>query len=172
MPERPTQGMGHYLRDVVYGASDGVVTTLAIVAGVAGADFAPAVAVVLGLANLIADGFSMGSANYLGLKSELQQTGASVAHEKPWRHGAVTMLAFVVAGAVPLAAYLVPVDFANARITMASILSLLALMGIGILRAPFTNATRLGSAAEMVVVGGLAGGAAFAVGMLVGPALT
>lgn len=60
----------NYLRDVVFGAIDGTVTTFAIVAGVAGAGLSGGVALVLGLANLLADGFSMAASNYLGTKSE------------------------------------------------------------------------------------------------------
>ena len=62
-----------YLRDFVYGAIDGTVTTLAVVAGVAGAGLRPAVAVVLGLANLLADGFSMATGNFLATRSEEQR---------------------------------------------------------------------------------------------------
>jgi hypothetical protein len=102
---RPATGLGHYLRDVVYGASDGVVTTLAVVAGAIGAAFEPKVAIVLGLANLAADGLSMGASNYLGLKSELEQNGVPLAAEMPWRHGLATFAAFVAAGAVPLLAF-------------------------------------------------------------------
>ncbi|MCF2906433.1 VIT1/CCC1 transporter family protein [Octadecabacter sp. CECT 8868] len=58
------------LRDAVYGAIDGTVTTFAIVAGVAGAGLSPFVVVVLGLANVLADGFSMAAANYSGIKAE------------------------------------------------------------------------------------------------------
>ena len=61
---------GQYLRDVVYGANDGVITTFAVVAGVAGADLGVKVIFLLGLANLLADGFSMAASNYLGTKSE------------------------------------------------------------------------------------------------------
>ena len=60
-----------YLRDVVYGAIDGSVTTFAIVAGVAGAGLSPFVIVALGLANVLADGFSMAAGNYSGTKAEL-----------------------------------------------------------------------------------------------------
>ena len=63
-------GRGH-LRDVVYGAIDGSVTTFAIVAGVAGAGLSPFVIVALGLANVLADGFSMAAGNYSGTKAEL-----------------------------------------------------------------------------------------------------
>lgn len=61
-----------YLRDFVYGGVDGVVTTFAVVAGVAGAQLASAVIIVLGVANLIADGFSMAVSNYLGTRAEQQ----------------------------------------------------------------------------------------------------
>ncbi len=59
-----------YLRDFVYGAMDGVVTTFAIVSGVAGAGLSSGVVIVLGLANLIADGFSMAMSNFLGTRAE------------------------------------------------------------------------------------------------------
>lgn len=60
------------LRDAVYGAVDGAVTTFAIVAGVAGAGLSPFVVVALGVANVLADGFSMAAANYSGTKAELE----------------------------------------------------------------------------------------------------
>ena len=59
------------LKDAVYGAIDGAVTTFAIVAGVAGAGLSPFVIVALGMANVLADGFSMAAANYSGTKAEL-----------------------------------------------------------------------------------------------------
>lgn len=62
-----------YLPDGVYGAIDGTVTTFAVVAGVAGADLSVSVVLILGLANLIADGFSMGAANFAGVRAERQQ---------------------------------------------------------------------------------------------------
>jgi VIT1/CCC1 family predicted Fe2+/Mn2+ transporter len=61
-----------YLRDWVYGGIDGVVTTFAVVSGVQGAELAASSAIILGFANLIADGFSMAASNYLGTQTELQ----------------------------------------------------------------------------------------------------
>jgi VIT1/CCC1 family predicted Fe2+/Mn2+ transporter len=60
------------LRDFVYGSIDGSVTTFAVVSGVIGADLAPKVVIIMGLANLLADGFSMAVSNYLGTKAEQQ----------------------------------------------------------------------------------------------------
>lgn len=61
---------GTYLADIIFGANDGIVTTFAVVAGAVGADLPTVVIIVLGLANLLADGASMGLGNYLGKKSE------------------------------------------------------------------------------------------------------
>lgn len=64
---------GHsYLRDFVYGAIDGAVTTFAVVSGVVGADLSTGIIVILGLANLVGDGFSMAASNFLGTRAERQ----------------------------------------------------------------------------------------------------
>ncbi|MBI2052768.1 MAG: VIT1/CCC1 transporter family protein [Candidatus Ryanbacteria bacterium] len=61
---------GRYLKDMIYGANDGIITTFAIAAGVAGAQLSSSTVILLGAANLFADGFSMAVSNYLGSKSE------------------------------------------------------------------------------------------------------
>ncbi|PCH60353.1 MAG: hypothetical protein COC05_04650 [Gammaproteobacteria bacterium] len=58
------------ISDAVLGAIDGCVTTFAVVSGVVGAGFSSTVAIVLGLANLIADGFSMAVSNYESIKAQ------------------------------------------------------------------------------------------------------
>ena len=62
-----------YLHDFIYGAIDGAVTTFAVVSGVAGADLGAGVVIILGGANLVADGFSMAVSNYLGSRAERQR---------------------------------------------------------------------------------------------------
>lgn len=61
----------NYVRDWVYGGIDGAITTFAIVAGVAGAGLSARIIVILGIANLLADGFSMAASNFSGTKTEL-----------------------------------------------------------------------------------------------------
>lgn len=61
-----------YLKDGVFGAIDGAVTTFAIVAGVVGANLSLKVIIALGIANVLADGFSMAAGNYSGTKAELE----------------------------------------------------------------------------------------------------
>jgi VIT1/CCC1 family predicted Fe2+/Mn2+ transporter len=55
------------------GAVDGTVTTFAVVAGVSGAELAAGIVIILGVANLVADGFSMGVSILLGTRAENQQ---------------------------------------------------------------------------------------------------
>src|SRR4030095_14776490 len=62
----------NYLRDFIYGAVDGIVTTFAVVSGVAGAGLPSEVVIVLGAANLAGDGFSMAVSNYLGTRADRQ----------------------------------------------------------------------------------------------------
>ena len=62
-----------YLQDFIYGAIDGAVTTFAVVAGVQGAGLDETVVIILGGANLVADGFSMAVSNFLGSRAELQR---------------------------------------------------------------------------------------------------
>jgi len=69
--ERLARGpRSNYLRDWIYGGIDGAVTTFAIIAGVVGADFSTTVILVLGFANLLADGFAMAASNFSGTKAE------------------------------------------------------------------------------------------------------
>ena len=69
--ERLSAGPRHnYLRDWIYGGIDGSVTTFAVVSGVVGAHLSPAIIIIMGLANLLADGFSMAASNFLGTKAE------------------------------------------------------------------------------------------------------
>lgn len=62
--------MKYSIENFVYGAIDGAVTTFAIVTGVIGASLSPSIIVILGLANLLADGFSMAIGNYLAVKTQ------------------------------------------------------------------------------------------------------
>lgn len=70
--EEHKTGSGAYVAEAVYGALDGIVTTFAVVAGVEGAGLSAGVVLILGFANLIGDGLSMGVGSYLSTKSRQQ----------------------------------------------------------------------------------------------------
>jgi VIT1/CCC1 family predicted Fe2+/Mn2+ transporter len=73
-----------YLPDAVYGAIDGTVTTFAVISGAIGADLSSRVVLILGAANLLADGFSMAAGNFSATKAAADQ--AALLRERELRH--------------------------------------------------------------------------------------
>ncbi len=71
-----------HVKDSVYAANDGIITTFAVVAGAVGASLSPFVVLALGFASLFADGFSMAVGNYVGTRSESDQFSRELAREK------------------------------------------------------------------------------------------
>ena len=69
-PEQHQSEQGQYLKSLVYGGLDGIITTIAVVAGVAGASLSTGIVLILGFANLIGDGLSMAIGDYLSTKAE------------------------------------------------------------------------------------------------------
>lgn len=152
----------HYLPDLVYGANDGVITTFAVVSGVVGAALSESVILVLGFANLLADGFSMGASNYLARRSDVEDEERAERVDAT-RHGVATIAGFVTAGLVPLVAYLVPLGEA-ARWPAAIVLTAATLFLVGASRAFATHAGFLRSGGEMLLVGSLAAVVAYWIG--------
>ncbi|MFC4728279.1 VIT1/CCC1 transporter family protein [Coralloluteibacterium thermophilus] len=150
------------IKDLVLGANDGIITTFAIVTGATGASLSPRVALVLGIANLFADGLSMGASNYLGRKSEAD-SDATADPRGALGAGLATFAAFVVAGAIPLVAFLVPMAPAS-RFPAACALTAGALFGFGAMRAVVTRRSWLYSGLEMLAIGAAAAVVAYVVG--------
>lgn len=159
---------GRYIAEIIYGANDGIVTTFAVVAGVAGAALDPTIVLILGAANLFADGFSMGMSNFLSRRSEADYEAArgnDVDHDgkTPGRTALVTFLAFVVAGGLPLVPYvfviepLFPVSVAFTGLTF---------FVVGASRSFVTARNWAVNGGEMFAVGMLAAAVAFVVGTL------
>lgn len=172
---------GRYLAEVVYGANDGIVTTFAVVSGVAGASLSPAIVLVLGVANLLADGFSMGMSNFLSRRSDLdyqrsrredaEAPDPEVAAEEPTdgkspgATAAVTFLSFVVAGAAPLVPYALGLDGAF-RLSVG--FTGLAFFAVGASRSLVTTRRWYVGGIEMFLVGMTAALVAYTVGSLLG----
>jgi len=154
---------------VVYGTNDGVITTFAVVAGVTGGTLAPVTVLVLGVANLLTDGLSMGVGNYLGIRSDERVREAQRLPEQeafPIRHGLATFLAFVVAGAVPLLPYVFSGLPTNLFAT-STVLSLVVLFGIGAARARVGTGSWWANGLEMLVLGVIVGAVAYYGGAVV-----
>lgn len=159
----------HYIGDFVYGANDGVVTTFAAVAGVEGGSLSVIAILIVGVANLTADGLSMGIGNYLAIRareSARADEGLPEDEAEPARHGLATMLAFVVAGAVPLLPYAAGMTAAR-RGWVSTGLTFATLFCIGAGRGLITRARWWLAGLEVLSLGAVAGAAAYAAGMLV-----
>lgn len=178
-----------YLGEFVYGATDGTVTTFAVVAGAAGAGLSSAVIVILGFANLIADGFSMGASSYLAAKSERdlkikrhtesgeEQHPHDHAHgETPLKDGLTTFASFIVVGLVPFILYvadaLLDLNIASSKLFLwSSILTGLTFLSIGLLKAHVTKTKPWRAASETFGLGAVAAILAYALGDLLSSAL-
>jgi VIT1/CCC1 family predicted Fe2+/Mn2+ transporter len=164
--ERPNRNalrraqIGHYLPDLVYGANDGIITTFAVVSGVVGADLSRTIILILGFANLFADGISMGASNYLARRSTVE---AQSSREDAFRHAAATIAAFIAAGLVPLVAYLLPLP-PDSRFVAAVLLTAATLFSVGAARSFVTGLSPLRSGLEMLLIGALAAVAAYLIG--------
>lgn len=159
----------HYIRDLVYGANDGLITTFAVVAGVAGGALSHTAILVVGVANLAADGLSMGVGNFLAIRAhesarEAEHLPEEEAH--PLRHAVATFFAFAGAGAIPLLPYVVPVAPGHQFQTSLA-LTLVTLFAIGAARGHVTTGRWWRTGIEMLGLGLLVAVAAYGAGALV-----
>ncbi|EKE05692.1 MAG: hypothetical protein ACD_19C00182G0020 [uncultured bacterium] len=161
------QDKADYIRDIVLSANDGIVTTFAVVAGSLGASLSPSVVVILGLANLFADGLSMSTGAYLGVKSEIefeQHSGQKIKlGNRPLFNGLVSFVSFGVAGFIPLISYVF--KFENAFL-VSSVLVITSLFVVGIFRGIVSNKHIIRTAFENLFIGGASAVIAFYVGEL------
>ena len=159
----------HHIGDLVFGANDGIVTTFAVVSGVTGAALSPRVAIILGIANLAADGFAMGAGNYLGMRSEQELQERTTGQVNEGRihalgHGAAIFAAFVLAGSVPLLPYLFVAG--DSIFLLSCVATAATLFTVGSLRTIVTRGRWFVSGIEMLVVGSAAAGVSYLIGYL------
>lgn len=162
------------MRDLVYGANDGIITTFAVIAGVSGGALSPAAVLVVGAANLAADGLSMGVGNYLSIRADESAREAERLPEQeasPVRHGLATFLAFVAAGAVPLLPYVVGRNPRQSAVS-AAFLVMVELFGVGALRTTVTAGTWWKVGIEVLLLGAIVGLVAYAAGALAATAMS
>lgn len=125
-----------YLSDFVYGGIDGTITTFAIVSGTAGANLSTNIIVILGLANVLADGFSMAVSRYLSAETE-EELQDKPRDPSPYTSAIVTFFAFVVMGLIPLSAFILGHmmnSSGNKMYSLAYVLTGISLFLIGFLK--------------------------------------
>jgi vacuolar iron transporter family protein len=163
----------HYIRDLVYGANDGIITTFAVVGGATGGALSHTAVLIIGCANLAADGMSMGIGNLLAIRAhERAREAQNLPQEEayPWKHGVATLLAFVAAGALPLLPFVMPLASAE-RPIWSTATTLAALFVMGALRASITTERWWRSGLETLILGAVVAFAAYGAGAIVVAAL-
>jgi VIT1/CCC1 family predicted Fe2+/Mn2+ transporter len=164
----------HYIRDLVYGANDGIITTFAVVAGIAGGALSHTAILVVGVANLAADGLSMAVGNFLSIRAhesarEAENLPEEEAH--PWKHGIATFVAFVVAGTLPLVPYaLIPA--ATNVFAWSGVLAFAGLFAVGASRTLVTLDRWWRAGSEMLLLGVLVAAAAYGAGAVMARVLS
>lgn len=160
-----------YLPEIVYGGIDGAVTTFAVVSGAMGASLSSAVILILGFANLIGDGFSMSTSNYLSTKSEkeLHPKHRFSFGKPPIKTALATFFSFLIVGFIPLFPFvlstLIKTSYLiSSQFIYSFVLTGLALIIVGIFKGEIVKKHPIRSAIETLVIGGIAAGLAFGVG--------
>lgn len=162
-----------YIKDLVYGANDGIITTFAVVASIEGARLGSFAILAVGFASLVADGLSMAASDYLASRSEQaaasSSTRASEFRESPWFSALVTFASFVLIGAIPLVPYLAvnPEVAGPHPFVLSGIGAAVALFAVGSLRTRVTGRSFVGGGLEMMLIGGGAAAIAYGIGQLV-----
>lgn len=161
------------LKAAVLGANDGIITTFAVVAGVVGAGLPVTTILILGIANMIADGISMALGDYLGEQSAKQLEGKKESQLSSFFHSTsvVTFVAFVIAGTLPLLPYIL--NFlgisisADTQFPLSIFSTGLALFVIGSMRTIITKHGWFRSGLEMFLVGAVAATMAYLLGAFI-----
>ncbi len=160
--DRPRDVFRHYVGDIVYGANDGLITTFTVVSGVAGAQLASGIVLIIGFVNLIADGFSMGASNYLAIRS---MAGPDRGVREPLLHAGATMGSFVLVGVVPLVAYLIPAIAPHAFV-ISCVATGVSMFAVGASRSIVVGRSWVICGLEMFAIGAVAAAVAYSVGMV------
>lgn len=160
-----------YLPEFVYGAIDGSVTTFAVIAGAIGGGLNSSAILILGFANLFADGFSMAVSNYLSAKSVLELKNRHImrTEKSPIDSAVATFFSFLIVGIIPLISFLLAAIFGvfnESKFFYSFILTGVALFIVGMIKGGIVKKHPLRSAVETLLIGGIAAIIAYFAGYL------
>ena len=151
-----------YLKEFVYGGIDGSVTTFAVVAGATGANMSSGVIIVLGFANLIADGFSMSVGNYLSEKSAMasnKELSIAPGRKSAFQTASATFFSFIAMGFIPIFVYVLGYTKAIGMkhlFVISTTLTFSTFIFIGFLRSYVAHTSIIKSIGETLFLGGIA----------------
>jgi VIT1/CCC1 family predicted Fe2+/Mn2+ transporter len=159
-----------YLPEFVYGGMDGAITTFAVVSGVIGASLSSAIVLILGFANLFADGFSMAISDYLSIRSRNDLIKRP--EKNAMKSAIATFFSFLIIGFIPLFSFVIAAGTQNPVLTenqfkYSIILTGLALITVGWFKGEVTGKHKIKSAIQTFLIGGVAALLAFFAGYFI-----
>lgn len=152
-----------YVPEFVYGGIDGAITTFAVVAASAGAELGAGIVLILGISNMLADGFSMAVGSFLSSRAETE----TVTDKDPKLNGLFTFLSFCVLGSIPISPYVWAFATGNEishSFTLACVFTALAFILIGGLQGYVNKTSKLRAILETLSLGGMAAAVAYFAG--------
>lgn len=149
-----------YLSEFVYGGIDGIITTFSIIAGSEGGSLVRKVILILGISNVLSDGFSMGVSRYVSSKTEIQQ--GMLSGKNAVISSFVTFLSFVIIGMIPILPFLL----LNKEIAKKTslILALITFFSIGYIKGYIIKDSPLKNGLEVLSIGIIAALISYIVG--------
>ena len=152
-----------YFPEFVYGGMDGLITTFAIITGAAGAQFETHIIVIIGLASVFADAFSMGASNFVSQRSACRIGELVCEKGYPLKTAVSTFIAFIIVGIVPLVPFIL--SFQSAL--MWSLISTFILFFvIGVFEGYFSKSNPIYTGIGTLLIGIVAASIAYGVGHL------
>lgn len=155
----------NYSSEFVHGSIDGLVTTFAVINGAIGAHLSLKSVIILGIVNVIADGFTIAAGKYLSAKAEedtLKKQNKS-RHLSPLTSALVIFISFALSGLIPLIPLFIRYynegdgkagDISNAYTIAMYIITAITLYGIGWIRGIMTDEDPRKNAQEVALIGG------------------
>lgn len=144
-----------YLPQIIYGGIDGLVTTFAVVAGATGGWLSSKTVIVLGIANVLADGISMSIGAYLSTREDPEKKVCS------YCVGIATFIAFLFFGFLPLLPYI----FSFGSFLLSGIITGIAFVSIGYLKGIMNQKSIILAILQTVLLGGIAAAVAYYAGV-------
>ena len=142
--------MNKFLSEFIYGSIDGLITTFAIISSSIGASIPNVYIIIISIASLLSDGYSMGVSRYLSYTAELKK---NVQSKNPFISGIYTFISFVIIGILPI----LPFIFLKDNIFQTSlVITLVLFLLIGIIKGFILDSSIIKNAIETLLLGGSA----------------
>lgn len=158
------------IREIVFGVEDGVVQNMTLIAGMVGARLSGGVIVLAGCVNAIAGILSMSLGTYLSSQAERDALCAAACdsgvRRSPHRDAAVMAAAYGAGALVPLAPFTLPFLSTGAAVSLAVVLTVAALFGLGVLTGVVGRQPRIRSGVRLLTLALGAGVVGYLIGVL------